>query len=82
MSEDVAEARARFLEAAGTFEPLGVVRKHPFLSLGGAFAAGIGMNKLIRNAPYLSLLPVGVQIAGLAAKLGLLAMDKSTNKRP
>jgi hypothetical protein len=78
VSEDVAEARARFLEASGTFEPLGVVRRHPFLSLGGAFAAGIGMNRLVKTAPYLSLLPVGVQIAGLAAKLGLLALDKSS----
>lgn len=74
----MAEARTRFLEAAGAYEPLGVVRRHPFLSLGGAFAAGIGLSKLIRTAPYLSLLPVGVQIAGLAAKLGLLALDKSS----
>lgn len=75
VSEEVAEARAHFLETAGEYEPLGIVRKHPFLSLGGAFVVGIGMNRLIRNASYLSFLPVSLQIATLTAKIGLLAMD-------
>ena len=74
----MAEARARFLEASGTFVPLGFFRRHHFLCFGGAFAAGFGMNWVVKTAPYLSLLPVGVQIAGLAAKLGLLALDKSS----
>lgn len=79
--EEVARARERFLDAAGTFEPLAIVRKHPFLGVGSAFAAGFGTNRVITKLPYLTLLPVGAQILAMTAKLGLLAMNIS-NKRP
>ena len=76
VDEQVAEAKLRFLNNAEQYDPLAVVRKHPYLSIAGSFAAGFGIHRSMKLGNYLSLLPVGVQIAALSAKLGLLILDK------
>lgn len=76
VKEQVAEAKIRFLKNAEQYDPISMVRKHPYISLVGSFMTGFGIHRSMKLGDYLSLLPVGIQIAALSAKLGLLMLDK------
>lgn len=57
------EAKIRFMKAADKIQPLGIVRKHPAISLGCAFLAGFGADRAATRPLLLSFLPNALAIA-------------------
>ena len=71
-AQNVSNAKTRFLEAAASVAPLNYVREHPVKSVSCSFLLGLSLSFLKRGAGGLALVPLALQTAELAARLGLL----------
>lgn len=74
---DLEEAKQRFREACAEVSPLNIVRKRPFASLGVAFLAGFGLNKLGASRVAPPTMATMAQIASLAAQFAPLIMQRA-----
>ncbi len=75
-AQNVRMAKARFLEAAASVAPLNYVREHPVKSVSCSFLLGLSLSFLRRGAGGLALVPLTLQTAELAARLGFLELPK------
>ena len=75
-AQNVRKAKARFLEAAASVAPLNYVREHPVRSVSCSFLLGLSLSFLKRGAGGLALVPLVLQTAELAARLGLLDLPR------
>lgn len=69
----LAQAKKNFRLACATYEPLGVVRRHPFAAPFCALAAGFIFVRMLKPVAGIAVLPMALQAAQIAAKfiLGL-----------
>ncbi|MBD5538700.1 MAG: hypothetical protein HDQ94_01685 [Desulfovibrio sp.] len=75
-AQNVRRAKARFLQAAASVAPLNYVRAHPVKSVSCSFLLGLSLSFLRRGAGGLALLPLVLQTAELAARLGFLELPQ------
>ena len=76
-TDPVGEAKQRLRLVSAQFDPLGFVKRRPLRAAGVAFLAGLIWTSLCRrDKATASLLPLAVQMAGLAARWGLAARQR------
>lgn len=71
----LAEAKRNFIKACSVYEPLGVVKRHPFTAPLCAMLAGYAFTRLMKPVAGLATLPLAMQAAQLATKF-ILALRK------
>lgn len=64
--EELILAKLRFVKAADSFEPLGFIKRKPLTSVGCALLAGFGLSSISKTASALPLIPLVMQISGIA----------------
>lgn len=66
--ERLIEAKANFVKAVDDYDPLRLVKDHPWISVGTAFASGLGLAATRINLKDISLLPLVLQMGNYALK--------------
>ena len=66
--EQLIEAKINFINATEAYDPLAIIKKHPWISVGSAFAAGIGAATSKIDLKNLSLAPLILQIGNYLLK--------------
>ncbi len=75
-TDAVGEAKQRLRLVSAQFDPFAVVKRKPLRAAGTAFLAGLVWGALRHpGKAAVSLLPLAVQIAGLAARWSLAASE-------
>ncbi len=66
---DVLAAKEQFARAAESLDPLGIVRKRPLLSMGGAFFLGFGLTTLSRQLAMVQFIPLALQMSETVSRI-------------